>query len=312
MLVCEGKMYDTEKKYIKEISEMIKETWNTPYMHKEMNIPSCIDHTDGIGTKGYYHWKYKTLDRAVMDALAMNLNDMAVLRATPYKLQDHIIIPEDSTEAIYSIINKLIDYCKQKKIAVTGGEISIQNNLCGVEISITMAGYPNDKYILPNEIRDGDVLIGIESSGLHSNGFTRVREIEWDSAYWDELTRSTNIYIDTINNLDVDIHGMMHITGGAFTRLRKICSGLDIFLLRNHILEPHDIFYQIYDYSDYGKSMYKTFNCGIGYIVSVAPEDVIKCLSQIKEFKSAVIGYVSKGNGHIVIESMFSDRSIII
>jgi len=102
-------MYDPTKPYKKQIFELIEKTWDNPYvtikkgiypiLKKKFNWPE-VDHSDGIGTKGLYHWQKRTFKNAVLDGLAMNLNDLALMRAIPYKLQNHIIIPEDDNEAI--------------------------------------------------------------------------------------------------------------------------------------------------------------------------------------------------------------------
>ena len=129
-------MYNPTKPYKKKISEFIKQTWETPYISvsegaypvikKKFSYPE-IDHTDGIGTKGIYHWQEGTFKNAVIDALAMNLNDLAVVRAMPYKLQNHIMVPEED-ERILEIIKTLVEECKKRNIAITGGENSFHNN----------------------------------------------------------------------------------------------------------------------------------------------------------------------------------------
>src|SRR4030042_4519382 len=97
-------MYEPAKPYKKRISNLIKQTWNTKFISVKNGIYPIfkakfdayeVDHTDGIGTKGYYHWQKGTFRNAVIDALAMNLNDLAISRAVPYKLSDHITVPID-------------------------------------------------------------------------------------------------------------------------------------------------------------------------------------------------------------------------
>ena len=92
-------MYDPEKPYKKQILELIQKTWDTPYVSiknnvikKKISYPD-IDHTDGIGTKGIFHWQKQTFNNAVLDVMAMNLNDLALMRARPYKLSNHITVP---------------------------------------------------------------------------------------------------------------------------------------------------------------------------------------------------------------------------
>ena len=119
-------MYNPTKPYKKEILRTIETTWHSPYVsvtaglyptfRKHFSFPE-VQHTDGIGTKGNYHWSARTFRAAVIDALAMNLNDLAMVRATPYALQNHLVLPKDDTRAIRAVITTLADICRRKKIA---------------------------------------------------------------------------------------------------------------------------------------------------------------------------------------------------
>ncbi|MFH1714384.1 MAG: AIR synthase-related protein [Candidatus Nealsonbacteria bacterium] len=307
-------MYEPIKPYKKKILELVKETWETPYVsirddiypiiEKKFSYPE-IDHTDGIGTKGIYHWRQGTLRNAVLDALAMNLNDLAIVRAVPYKLQNHIIIPEED-ERILKIIEALSEECKKRKIAITGGETSIHNNINGLDISMTISGFI--KKSKENKFKEGDALIGFRSNGLHSNGFTKVREVfgEEDRA---EFIEPTKIYLDEVLNLNskFDIHGMMHITGGAYSKLKDLLENTDVEINKVHKLEPQSIFKELYKRGVSDEEMYKTFNCGIGFILSVSSEDADNVIT---ELDADIIGKVVSGTSKIKIESMFSDKLI--
>ena len=154
-------MYDPTKPYKKQIFELIEKTWDNPYISVKKDVYSIIrknfdlpeiDHSDGIGSKGVYHWERRTFRNAVLDTLAMNLNDLALMRAVPYKLQNHIIIPEDDKKAILEIVSSLSEICQERKIAITGGETSIHNNINGMDIGMTVSGVlPTEK---PNQIVD--------------------------------------------------------------------------------------------------------------------------------------------------------------
>jgi len=309
-------MYNPSKPYKEQILNLISETWDTPFITVEKGIYPIfketfdykkVDHTDGIGTKGDYHWQKKTLKNATLDAMAMNLNDLALVRAVPYKLQNHITIPEDDRGYILDVVGVLSEECKKMNIAITGGETSIHENIPTIDISITVSGFI--KNLKSNMCKAGDVLIGIKSSGLHSNGFTKVREVFGDE-FRDEFTHPTKIYLDEV--LDVcdryRVNGMMHITGGAFTKLKDISKDVDINIYKNDNLLPQDIFYEIYNKGVTDKDMYKTFNCGIGFILSVPRNEKDKIISDVTD--AYEIGSVSAGNGTILIESSFS-RSIV-
>ena len=244
-------MYNPTKPYKKQILESVQQTWETPYVSvkrgivvKKFSLPE-YHHTDGIGTKGIYHWNQRSFRNAVIDALAMNLNDLALMRAVPYAIIDHLILPCDNKEAILEIIGHLAGECSKRDIAITGGETAIHNNMEGLEISIAMLGFVERPK--QNQFEIGDVLIGIESNGLHSNGFTKVREI-FGEEFRQDFIAPTHIYLDIILALDeqFDIHGMAHITGGAFTKLKDFLPDCaDAITKKDHQLEPQQIFREL-------------------------------------------------------------------
>lgn len=311
-------MYDPTKPSKNLVLNLIKRTWNSPYLtvtpatyaifKRKFNYLE-VDHTDGIGTKGYYHWKKKTFKNAVLDALAMNLNDLAILGAIPYKLQNHIIAPKDNDKAILEIIKTLSRECIKRKIVITGGETSIQNTSSGLDISITMSGFIKEKK--QNGFRVGDTLIGLASNGLHSNGFTLVRQI-FKNKFREEFVRPTKIYSDLLLPLfeKYNLHGRMHITGGAFTKLKDLLDkNRDAIITNTHKLKPQPIFYELYKNGVSDEEMYKTFNCGIGFVLSVSPKDAPLIL---KETKGQIIGMVVDGSGRVRISSMFSNQEIVV
>lgn len=309
-------MYNPTKPYKKKIFELIEKTWQTPYVSVEKSIYPVItrkgnylevDHTDGIGSKGMYHWQQKSYRNAVLDVLAMNLNDLAMMRAIPYKMQNHITVPADDHSAILKIVKTMSEECVKRQIAMTGGETSIHDNIDGLDISMTVSGII--KKLKPNKIEEGDVLIGLPSNGLHSNGFTKIREI-FRNKYLPDFTKPTKIYLDQILEFDkkVNIHGLMHITGGAFSKLKDISGKLDLIINKLGKAPATGIFYQIYDKIRNDEVIYTTFNCGIGFIISIPPSDARKVLNLYPTSK--IIGHAQKGTGKVSIKSQFSGTII--
>ena len=305
-------MYDPTKPYKHEILRLIESTWKTPYvkverglypvMTRKFSLPE-IQHTDGIGTKGVYHWERRTFKNAVLDALAMNLNDLAMVGATPYAIQNHIVLPADDHDAILTIVKTLASECKKRKIAMTGGETSIHADTNAMDISITVSSFIKQKR--KNECKVGDVLIGLKSNGLHSNGITKVREL-FGKKYRREFTEPTRIYLEEILAVlrTHQVNGMMHITGGAFTKLKDILGTTDAIISQPKTLEPQQIFKDLYAKGVSNKSMYSTFNCGVGFVLSVPKNEVPKILKKLKN--AWIIGKVVKGNGAVRITSAFN------
>lgn len=310
-------MYDTTKPYLSEIKRIMQTTWNTKYLRvdkhgvrRKLGAPSGVEYrtTDGIGTKGEDHWPRRTFKEAAQDALAMGLNDACRDRAIIFELCDHIFVPLDDHPAIISIVSHVADQCRPYDIAITAGETAIHEGSKGLEISITMLGVKRS--LARNEFHDGDILIGIASSGMHANGFTRLHGLydDWESLP-DDITMPTLIYYNCINGIDrmVGINGMTHITGGAFAKMKAHLGANDVYIHRLHGLAPHPIFCEIAKRGVSDEEMYRTFNCGIGFVIGVGAGCVRSCLSVLnREFKAAVIGEVKAGNGVVHIESMFS------
>ncbi|MEK9153365.1 MAG: AIR synthase-related protein, partial [Patescibacteria group bacterium] len=161
----------------------------------------------------------------------------------------------------------------------------------------------------PNQFKPGDALLGIKSNGLHSNGFTKVREV-FGGAYKSDFVKPTAIYLDTILALNkkFDIHGMMHITGGAFTKLKSLLRGADARVSRARKLKPQPIFKELYQRGISDIEMYQTFNCGIGFIFSTSEREAKIIVSRSPNVD--IIGKVARGNGKIIIDSMFSDCKV--
>lgn len=312
-------MYDPKKPSTDIVLNLIKSTWNTSYLKitpstyaifkKKFNY-SEVDHTDGIGTKGIYHWKKETFENAVLDSLAMNLNDLLLVRAQAYKLQNHLVLPKDDEKIIRKIMKKMVTECKKRNIAITGGETSIHNTPNSFDIGITVSGFV--KKIILNKVKTGDLVIGIKSNGVHSNGFTLIRKI-FGNKVSDEFIKPTKIYYDDLIDLldELEIHGMMHITGGAFSKLKGIIDkNQDILVTNQHKIKPQKIFFDMFNKGIANKQMYTTFNCGIGFILTASRKNALKITKEIPD--SAIIGEVKKGTGKVIIKSSFNNRTLVL
>ena len=306
-------MYNPIKPYKHQILKLIESTWKTPYarikrgvyplIEKKFSYPE-VDHTDGIGTKGLYHWKAGSFRVAAIDALAMNLNDLALVRAIPYKLSNHITVPIEDNR-VFKIVQAIAAECRKYKIAMVGGENSFHNNMEGMDISMTVSGFVKKPQV--NACKVGDVLIGLQSNGLHSNGMTKVREV-FGNTLRKEFTQPTKVYVyDILPMLErCQVNGMMHITGGAFSKLKDILHNADAVIKQPRKLGPQRIFLDLYKKGLSSQTMYTTFNCGIGFVLSVPEKEVSKVLSCLHNV--AVIGFVTKGNGTVRITSAFDGK----
>lgn len=308
-------MYDPTKPATSVILKLIRSTWTTPHVRvtdgvypvieKRFRLPE-VHHTDGIGTKGEYHWRARTFVAAALDALAMNLNDLAMAGAQAYALQNHIVLPQDDRAAILAILETLATECRQRGIAMTGGETSIHEGSPGLDVSLTVAGFV--ERLRRNEYRPGDVLLGLRSSGLHANGFTKVRELFGD-AVQPAFTEPTAIYYDAILPLlaEVEVRAMQHITGGAFTKFKPHLRGVDLRFDGLRQVPMPEIFRQLYERGASDADMYRTFNCGVGFVLAVPESSVPKIT---KRLNATVIGRVEQGSGRVIIDSAFRETTV--
>lgn len=281
-------------------------------------------HTDGVGTKVLVAQQMKRFDTIGIDCIAMNVNDIICTAAQPFAFVDYIGLKKVNDELVKKIVKGLIAGAKIAKIAIVGGETAVipeilaGNNdqmfdLAGTAIGIIQ----NKRLILGNNIKIGDIILGLESSGLHSNGYTLARKVlskypideipEFlTQSVGEELLIPTKIYVQPIMELirdrKVTVHGLAHITGGSFTKLKRLNNKVRYNLY--NLFPPFGIFKQIQKDGNIDvKEMYRTFNMGIGFCIILPKANVDKTISIIEKNKIKVyqIGEVdSKGNGNVI------------
>lgn len=272
-------------------------------------------HTDGVGTKVLIAQMMKRFDTVGIDCVAMNVNDVVCVGAEPFALVDYIAMKNANEELVAEISKGLSEGAKQSKVAIVGGETAILPDLLGgdenaFDLAATCVGFVNkDKLILGQKIKEGDVIIGVESSGIHSNGLTLARKVLLQKysvddkipntklRIGDELLKPTQIYCRQILSLIEDgfkITGLAHITGGAFTKLQRIAPKKIGFSLEKMPIPP-TIFSFIQKEGNISKDeMYKTFNMGVGLCI-ISPKSysgkIVEALHE-KGLHSSVIGRI--------------------
>jgi phosphoribosylformylglycinamidine cyclo-ligase len=305
--------------------------------------------SDGIGTKGSLHWRMGTLRNGVQDAFAMVVDDLIEGGFIPVLLQNHIQIQEEDDEKILSLIDALVGLSKENRweyaekksnpIIISGGETAITNTIDGFEMGITATGYVRKgEEIFPNA-KPRDVIIGLRSGGIHSNGLSFYRdellnkrhmrlsdELPWGAILGEELTKPTSIYLPAIkeligklpNNDDIAandlIHGMVHITGGGISKLRELISNkkADIEVHRSHRLIPQEIFRYAHDELGVtSEEMYERFNNGIGYVIAIEPSSSKRALAILRtHFDAEEIGRAKEGTGRVIVESQYEPVNV--
>ena len=271
---------------------------------KGMEEPTLLSGTDGVGTKLKLAFLMDKHDTIGIDCVAMCVNDVACAGGEPLFFLDYIACGKNEPEKIADIVKGVAEGCRQAGAALIGGETAEHPGLMP-EDEYDLAGFAvgvvDRKDLITGEnLKPGDVLIGLASSGVHSNGFSLVRRVflmteENLNHYYDSLGATlgetllapTRIYVKAlkeIKNAGVTVKGCSHITGGGFYENvpRMLPEGIRAKIRKDSYPIP-PIFTML---QENGKiedhMMYNTFNMGIGMVVAVAPEDVDAAVAAAK------------------------------
>ncbi|NFO45565.1 phosphoribosylformylglycinamidine cyclo-ligase [Clostridium botulinum] len=281
--------------------------------------PVLVSGTDGVGTKLEIAFKNKKYDTVGIDCVAMCVNDILCHGAKPLFFLDYIACGRLEAEVASDLVKGISDGCIQSDCALIGGETAEMPGFYD-EGEYDMAGFAvgivdKEKIINGSRIKEGDKLIGIASSGIHSNGYSLVRKIFTDlnedfngEEVWKTLITPTKIYVKPILNLleNFDIKGMAHVTGGGFIEnVPRMFNGRELTAVISKDSYPLPaIFERIIEKGVDKDHMYNTFNMGIGFVLAVNEKDVepiIKALIAMGE-KAYEIGYVTSGGEGVCLK----------
>ena len=292
---------------------------------KNMEEPVLLSGTDGCGTKVKLAFLMDKHDTIGIDAVAMCVNDIACSGGEPLFFLDYIACGKNYPEKIATIVSGVAEGCNQSGAALVGGETAEHPGLMP-ENEYDLAGFAvgvveKDELITGENIKAGDTLIGIPSSGVHSNGFSLVRKVfemtkESLDTYYDELGTTlgeallapTRIYVKAlkaVKNAGVKVKGCSHITGGGFYENipRMLPDGVRAVVKKDSYEVPA-IFKLMQKTGDIEeKMMYNTYNMGIGMVVAVDPADVEKTMAAMKEAGDTpyIIGQIEAGEKGVTL-----------
>ena len=292
---------------------------------KEMEDPVLLSGTDGCGTKVKLAFIMDKHDTIGIDAVAMCVNDVACAGGEPLFFLDYIACGKNYPEKIATIVSGVAEGCKQSECALIGGETAEHPGLMPAD-EYDLAGFAvgvvEKKDLITGEnIKPGDVLIGIASSGVHSNGFSLVRSVftiteESLNTYYDSLGTTlgeallapTKIYVKTmksIKNSGVRVKGCSHITGGGFYENipRMLPEGKHALIEKNSYPIPPIFTLMAKEGNVEEQMMYNTYNMGLGMIVAVDPADVDKTMEAIKAAGDTpyVVGKITDGEKGVTL-----------
>jgi phosphoribosylformylglycinamidine cyclo-ligase len=287
--------------------------------------PVLVSGTDGVGTKLKIAFMMDKHDTVGIDCVAMCVNDIICSGAEPLFFLDYIACGRLLPEKAALIVEGVARGCREAGCSLIGGETAEmpgfypdgEYDIAGFAVGVV----DRDRIIDGSSIRPGDIVIGLPSSGLHSNGFSMVRKIffgmakistgdyipELGCTLGEELLKPTRIYAGTVLELieNFEIKGIAHITGGGFFENlpRVLPKGRDI-IVRRSSWEVPPVFHLIQKTGDVDeREMFSTFNMGIGLVLITSPYEGDKLVSLLKTKgeKACIIGEVVDGNGEVKV-----------
>lgn len=290
---------------------------------KGMEEPILVSGTDGVGTKLKLAFLLDKHDTIGIDAVAMCVNDVVCCGAKPLFFLDYIAIGKNYPEKVADIVSGIAEGCVRSGCALVGGETAEHPGLMPVD-EYDVAGFSvgivdKAKIIDGSKLEEGDVLIGLRSSGVHSNGFSLVRKVfnidentvnntypELSKPLGETLLTPTKIYVKPILALieKANVKAISHITGGGFYENipRMLKDGFSAKIKKDAIpvLPIFDVIQRVGNISEH--DMFNTFNMGVGMIAAVAKEDADLALQVLKENgeDAVILGEIIKGDKGVV------------
>ena len=292
---------------------------------KNMEKPTLVSGTDGVGTKIQLAFVMNKHDTVGIDCVAMCVNDIACAGAQPLFFLDYIACGKNYPEKIATIVSGVAEGCVQSGCTLIGGETAEHPGLMP-EDEYDLAGFAvgvvDEKDIVTgNDIKAGDVLVGIKSSGVHSNGFSLVRKVfgtskealsryvaDLGATVGETLITPTRIYVKALNSIreaGITIKGASHITGGGFyENIPRMLPEGALARVNKNSYEVPPIFKLIAKEGNVEEHvMYNTYNMGIGMILAVRAEDADNVISAVKSAgdDAVIVGDVISGDKGVTL-----------
>jgi phosphoribosylformylglycinamidine cyclo-ligase len=266
-------------------------------------------HSDGVGTKVLVALMVRKYEDIGIDCVAMNVNDLICLGAEPIALVDSLALEKPNQKLVKSLMKGLYRGALEAGVAIVSGETAIMPDVInGFDLSAASIGVVRkDRIIEGTEVEVGDSIIGLPSTGIHSNGLTLARKVllkNFNRQIAEILLTPTRIYVKPIMELlrsGVKVHGMAHITGGAYSKLKRIGGRAKVGFHLDNLFKPQRVFELIQKQGKItDREMYRTFNMGTGFLVMIPSSDEKKTLRTLNG--SRIVGRVVQKR-RVIIET---------
>jgi len=310
---------DQGNQFVEDVKSLVKKTsipgvlsllggFGAIFDPKETGLidPIFVSGTDGVGSKLQLAQKYNIHHTIGIDLVAMCANDVLCHGAKPLYFLDYLAVGKLDVKRTKKIIHGIVDGCLEAGCALVGGETAEMSKMYNPE-SYEMAGFcvgaVERHNLLPKNVKQGDIILGLESSGVHSNGFSMIVD---DPQKYLELLTPTKIYVKTCLPLVERLNAMVHITGGGLVDNvpRVIPDGLCADIEINWPLP--DIFSWIMDTTQADQDeMLRVFNCGIGMVLIVNPDNLSTVCEKLTEYHTIGKIVKSKTEEKITIRGNF-------
>jgi phosphoribosylformylglycinamidine cyclo-ligase len=276
-------------------------------------------HVDGVGSKVLIAQMMNKYDTIGIDCVAMCVNDLICMGAEPIALADYLVVQEPRSDLIEPIMEGIAKGAEEASIAVICGETAVMKDVVkgvrdgyGFDLAAMCIGIVDKRRVLTgSSIKPGDYVVGLTSSGIHSNGLTLARKVllskftinsyvkELGCTLGEELLKPTRIYVKPVLRIlsEFEVHGLAHITGGAFTKLMRIGRLAHLGFNLYNMPEPPSVFKLIQSIGSIDdREMYRTFNMGIGFCIIVPPHEADDVVEVCKKMgiEAQIIGEASE------------------
>jgi phosphoribosylformylglycinamidine cyclo-ligase len=314
---------DIEKgdKFVGAISQMVKSTLNEKVVKSiggyaalyQLGVSEYLAATtDGVGTKLKLGFELGRHDTVGIDLVAMSVNDLICVGAKPLFFLDYFATGKLDLATSRAVMKGIVTGCKQGRVALIGGETAEMPGMYN-DGEYDLAGFAvglvsQDQLIDGSRVRPGDVILGLESSGPHSNGFSLIRKLlkgkAKDRAFMDRCFEPTQIYVDAIatlhHELGPQLKGLAHITGSGFLNIPRINDKVNYQIQLPDTFEMPDVFEELKSRGKLSwQEMYTTFNMGFGMVMVVESVLAIRAQSIASRagFKVHVLGQIERAKG---------------